>query len=60
MHSTYQGLSRQKTTIAGANRFGLTDPAVIEAYVNHRLNDPTLLSPQSGPSYADFFLAPTA
>ncbi|PZE22973.1 MULTISPECIES: hypothetical protein [unclassified Curtobacterium] len=66
MHSTYQAWSGAGTMRAGAGRrYGLTDPAVIDAYVSRRVEDPRLLSGRgsgaaSGPSYADFFAAPTA
>ncbi|PYY36461.1 hypothetical protein [Curtobacterium sp. MCBD17_030] len=59
MHSTYQGMPRT-THAAGAHRhFGLTDPTVIETYASRRAEDPSLLSGSTGPSYADFFAAPT-
>jgi len=58
MHSTYRSLSSVGAGrgLSGAvKRHGLTDPAVIEAYVNRRVNDPSLLAGAAGPSYADFF-----
>lgn len=55
MNSTYTGMSRN-TRIGGTHtRVGLTDPAVIDAYVQRRIQDPSLLSGRSEPSYADFF-----
>lgn len=60
MHSTYQGLP-DSTRLRGSQRAsGLTDPAVLQAYVDHRVADPSLLSSPAGPSYADFFVVPTA
>jgi hypothetical protein len=41
-----------------AARPGLTDPAVIEAFVSRRVEDPSLLTQAAGPSYGDFFRAP--
>lgn len=59
MRSTYQAFP-QSGRLGGTHRhFGLTDPAVVNAYVNRRVNDPSLLSTDVGPSYADFFAAPT-
>jgi hypothetical protein len=54
MHSTYTGMPRQTRLV------GLTDPAVIDAYVERRIQDPSLLSRRAEPSYADFFTAPAA
>jgi hypothetical protein len=39
-------------------RVGLTDPAIIDAYVERRIQDPSLLAGRSEPSYADFFSTP--
>ncbi|WP_181429248.1 hypothetical protein [Curtobacterium sp. MCSS17_008] len=55
MHTTYQSAS--PTGTEQFHRFGLTHPAVIEAYVSHRVNDPSLLTRAEGPRYADFFAA---
>ena len=60
MHSTYSGMPRPSRITATHTRVGLTDPAVIDAYVSRRIQDPSLLSTRSEPSYADFFTAPTA
>lgn len=60
MHSTYSGMPRITRLSATHTRVGLTDPAVIDAYVSRRIQDPSLLSTRSEPSYADFFTAPTA
>lgn len=66
MHSAYHAWSGAGTMRAGAGRrYGLTDPAVIDAYVSRRIEDPRLLSGSAsaaaaGPAYADFFVAPTA
>jgi hypothetical protein len=57
MHSTYTGMPRTARTGASHTRVGLTDPAVIDAYVERRIQDPSLLSTRSEPSYADFFTA---
>jgi hypothetical protein len=61
MHSTYRtfqtpGAARVHT--GGSARRGLTDPAVIEAWVAERVDDPALLSTASGPAYGDFFRVP--
>ncbi|MFZ7088829.1 hypothetical protein [Curtobacterium sp. RRHDQ10] len=63
MHSTYRtfqtpGDARVHT--GGSLRLGITDPAVIAAYVSRRIEDPSLLSTGSGPSYGDFFRSPAA
>ncbi|MCL9664039.1 hypothetical protein L2091_02195 [Curtobacterium albidum] len=60
MHSTYSGMPRTTRLAATHTRVGLTDPAVIDAWVSRRIQDPSLLSTRSEPSYADFFTAPTA
>lgn len=55
MHTTYQ-----PSGVPGADtyrRFGLTHPAIIDAYVTRRINDPSLLTSAAGPRYADFFTA---
>jgi hypothetical protein len=60
MQSTYRTTSHD-TRFGGSHpRVGLTDPAVIEAYVAQRIQDPSLLSRRSEVSYADFFVAPAA
>ncbi|MBK0296294.1 hypothetical protein IAE22_29545 [Bacillus sp. S34] len=60
MHSTYTGMPRH-TRLGGTHtRVGLTDPAVIDAYVERRIQDPSLLSGRAEPSYADFFSVPAA
>ncbi|PYY37926.1 hypothetical protein DEJ16_06265 [Curtobacterium sp. MCJR17_055] len=60
MQSTYHTTSLD-TRFGGSHpRVGLTDPAVIEAYVARRIQDPSLLSRRSEVSYADFFVAPAA
>lgn len=58
MRSTYTGMPRTPH-LGGTThtRVGLTDPAVIDAYVERRLADPSLLSARTEPSYADFFTA---
>jgi hypothetical protein len=60
MHSTYTGMPRQTRLVGTHTRVGLTDPAVIDAYVERRIQDPSLLSGRSEPSYADFFTVPAA
>lgn len=60
MHSTYTGMPRQARLVGTHTRVGLTDPAVIDAYVERRIQDPSLLSARTEPSYADFFTAPAA
>ncbi|MDM7892310.1 hypothetical protein [Curtobacterium caseinilyticum] len=60
MHSTYSGMPRTSRLAATHTRVGLTDQAVIDAYVARRIQDPSLLSVRAEPSYADFFTAPTA
>lgn len=57
MHSTYTGMPHTTRIGATHTRVGLTDPAVIDAYVERRIQDPSLLSRRSEPSYADFFTA---
>jgi hypothetical protein len=58
MQSTYRGT--HDTRPGGAHRrVGLTDQAVIDAWVAQRIDDPSLLSPRTELSYADFFVAPT-
>ncbi|MGN7192086.1 MULTISPECIES: hypothetical protein [unclassified Curtobacterium] len=57
MHSTYTGMPQRARIGASHTRVGLTDPAVIDAYVERRVQDPSLLSRRSEPSYADFFTA---
>ena len=58
MHSTYQGLPDSSRPFGVHRSSGLTDPAVLQAYVEHRIADPSLLSSAAGPSYADFFVTP--
>lgn len=60
MLSTYQGLPDSSRAPGSHRASGLTDPAVLQAYVEHRVADPSLLSSPAGPSYADFFVTPTA
>lgn len=60
MHSTYSGMPRHARLAGSHPRVGLTDPAVIDAYVERRIADPSLLSRSSEPTYADFFNAPAA
>lgn len=60
MHSTYSGMAQTARLSATHTRVGLTDPAVIDAYVSRRIQDPSLLSARSEPSYADFFTMPIA
>jgi len=61
MHSsTYTGMPRSARLGGSHTRVGLTDPAVIDAYVERRIQDPSLLSGRSEPAYADFFTAPAA
>ncbi|MCJ1715130.1 hypothetical protein ACLBWP_10490 [Microbacterium sp. M1A1_1b] len=58
MRSTYLGVQRN-TRIAGSHpRVGLTAPDVIDAWVSARIEDPSLLSRRTEPSYADFFSVP--
>jgi hypothetical protein len=60
MQSTYHGTTHE-TRFGGSHpRVGLTDPAVIEAWVAQRIEDPSLLSRRTELSYADFFVAPAA
>lgn len=54
MPSSYHAMPQDMRTL-DARRVGLTDTAVIQAYVNRRINDPGLISSMTGPSYADFF-----
>jgi hypothetical protein len=58
VRSTYQSFPQSGRITGTHQRFGLTDPAIVNAYVNQRVNDPSLLSGSTGPSYADFFAAP--
>jgi hypothetical protein len=58
MRSTYQGLPQVARQNGSHRRHGLTDPGVIADYVDRRVADPALLSSSTGPSYADFFVAP--
>jgi len=57
MRSTYHGAQRSTSLSGTHTRVGLTAPAVIAAYVNARIEDPSLLSARTEPSYADFFAA---
>lgn len=57
MRSTYQQPHPVVSGTGQPRRFGLSDPATIEAYVNRRVNDVSLLSDPLGPRYADFFAA---
>jgi hypothetical protein len=59
VRNTYQSFPQSERITGTHQRFGLTGPAIVDAYVNQRINDPSLLSGLSGPSYADFFAAPT-
>lgn len=52
-HSTYHAPIPR--TIRSAASVGLTDAAVIDAYVTRRVQDPSLLSSGGVPRYADFF-----
>ncbi|WP_181436597.1 MULTISPECIES: hypothetical protein [unclassified Curtobacterium] len=48
----------KKTDVPSWGAHVLTPPEVIEAYVDRRVNDPSLLSGvQSEPTYADFLRA---
>ncbi|MBF4594728.1 hypothetical protein ITJ58_13275 [Curtobacterium flaccumfaciens] len=58
MHSTYSGMPRTARIGGSHTRVGLTDPAIIDAYVERRIQDPSLLAGRSEPSYADFFSTP--
>jgi hypothetical protein len=60
MHSTYRGMPHNARLAGSHPRVGLTDPAVIAAYVERRIQDPSLLSNRQEPSYADFFVVPSA
>ena len=60
MRSTYLGVQQSSRPFGTHPRAGLTPPAVIEAYVTARLEDPALLSGHREPSYADFFSVPQA
>lgn len=42
MHSTYSGMPRAARIGGSHTRIGLTDPAVIDAYVERRIEDPSL------------------
>lgn len=44
---------------AAWTRVGLTHPAVIDAYVNRRVSDASLLSVSSDVRYGDFFIDPS-
>jgi hypothetical protein len=59
VRSTYQSFPQGGRVAGTHRRFGLTDPAVMDAYVSKRIDDPSLLSGPTGPSYADFFAAPS-
>lgn len=58
MRSTYSGMPRTARIGGSHTRVGLTDPAIIDAYVERRIQDPSLLAGRSEPSYADFFSTP--
>lgn len=61
MHTTvrsFRAPGAARVHSGSASRFGLTDPAVIEAFVSRRVEDPSLLTQNAGPSYGDFFRAP--
>lgn len=60
MRSTYHGAQWSTGLLGTHPRAGLTDPAVIAAYVNARIEDPSLLSKRAEPAYADFFSVPQA
>ncbi|QSB23749.1 hypothetical protein [Curtobacterium sp. 24E2] len=63
MHSTYSGMPRAARIGGSHTRIGLTDPAVIDAYVERRIEDPSLLAgraERAEPAYADFFTVPAA
>ncbi|MCA5924754.1 MULTISPECIES: hypothetical protein [Curtobacterium] len=60
MLSTYSGMPRAARTGGSHTRVGLTDPAVIDAYVERRIQDPALLTRHVEPSYGDFFAAPVS
>jgi hypothetical protein len=60
MRSTHHGAQRSTSLFGTHTRVGLTPPAVIAAYVNARIEDPSLLSTRTEPSYADFFAAQPA
>jgi hypothetical protein len=58
MHSSNHPLSDLARTADAYHRVGLTHPAVIDAYVERRIQDPALISNRHDISYADFFRAP--
>lgn len=58
MRSTYTGMPRLAASGRSHPRVGLTDQAVIDAFVQRRIEDASLLAKQTEPSYADFFSAP--
>jgi hypothetical protein len=60
MHTTYQGMTHSARVAGSHPRGGLTDPAVIDAYVQHRIEDPSLLSRRAEVRYADFFSSTAA
>ncbi|MBF4606567.1 hypothetical protein [Curtobacterium sp. VKM Ac-1393] len=60
MHSTYSGMPRAARIGGSHTRIGLTDPAVIDAFVARRIEDPSLLARRPEPAYADFFTVPAA
>lgn len=61
MHSTYSGMPKVARFGGGHTRVGLTDPAVIDAYVERRIADPSLLATSHAePSYSDFFTTSAA
>lgn len=60
MRSTYLGVQQGTRPFGSHPRAGLTHPSVIEAFVTARIQDPSLLSARSEPSYADFFATPGA
>jgi hypothetical protein len=47
------------TTPAAWSEVGLTHPAIIEAFVNRRVDDASLLSTTSAIRYGDFFVDPS-
>jgi hypothetical protein len=51
-------MPRPRYTAGLHRRFGLTDPTIIETYASQRAEDPSLLSSNTEPSYADFFAGP--
>lgn len=58
MRSTYLGIEHRTRPAGSHPRVGLTPPSVIEAFVTARIQDPSLLSRRTEPSYADFFSVP--